>query len=53
MSLNHDWHPKPEKVRNNEIAWLLAVDELAESLKSLEKPCLEAGKTFADSAKGD
>jgi hypothetical protein len=38
--------PKPEEVRNVEVSWLLAVDELANSLKSVEKPKNNKGRAF-------
>jgi hypothetical protein len=39
-------HPKPCEVRNVEIAWLLAVDELSISLGTLGKPQVSLGKEF-------
>jgi hypothetical protein len=46
-------HPKPLEVRNVEVSWNLAVDELAESLRNLEKPRFLKGKAFGDSAMKD
>jgi hypothetical protein len=46
-------HPKPSAVRNVEVNWLLAVDELAASLEGLEKPLLSKGRAFLNSARGD
>ena len=45
-----DWRPKPSEVRNTEIEWLLAVDELDRSLGSLEKPSLSLGKAYLDNS---
>jgi hypothetical protein len=46
-------HPKALEVRNTEIDWLLAVDELATSLRSLENSHSSKGRTFVDSARED